>query len=145
MITNQINIGQNFNKLSFMANEGHAVANAPVATASKDSFVASNKIEPPVISDTELYGHKITDAQIDQINKAGMLPPNARFEKLYAYGGRGGMLTEPIYDIVPYFPLFKFVPKINEHTRKLPDGYQVAKITKGRLNGFIGAVPIQKK
>lgn len=142
MITNQINIGQNFTKLSFRANEAHTVANAPVATAPKDSFIVSNKIEPPVLSTFDLTFNRITDKQIAQINQAKMLPPNARFEKLYSYGGRNAMLREPIYQIVPHIPI---VPKINEHTRKLPDGYQVVKITQGRLNGFIGAVPVQKK
>lgn len=141
MNVNQINIVQNFNKTSFKANASSAVQQ-PASSLAKDSFEVANKVEPPVISTLDLTFNRITDKQIAQINKAKMLPPNARFEKLYAYGGRNAMLREPIYQIVPHIP---FVPKINEHTRKLPEGHQVVKITQGRLNGFIGAVPIQKK
>ena len=147
MNVNQINIVQNFNKIPFKANEAVTAAKAPATSPSsspiKDSLEVANKVEPPVISNDDIAWHKITDAQIDQINKAGMLPPNARFDRLYSTGARGGMLISPFYEIVVHVP---YLPTINKQTRVLPKGFVVIRShPKSQLRGLIGAVPIQKK
>lgn len=103
-----------------------------------DSVTLKNKVEPPFISNSDLFWGKISDEQIAQINKAKKLPKNARFEIVYTTGGRGGLLTEPFYEIKLYIP---FLPSINEETRVLPKGYEVVKNV--RNTGEVGAVKIK--
>jgi hypothetical protein len=114
--------------------------------ASKQAFCSagmekSEEVKPPEISNLDLFISHISDEQIEQINKAKKLPPNARFEELYAYGVKNAMLNTPVYKIVPHIP---FTPKLNPHTQFLPEGYKVVKITGGQLNGFVGAIKIEK-
>lgn len=50
MLSNQINVSQNFNPATFKQAKNQTAVQTPLKSPEKDSFVAKNEIEPPPIS-----------------------------------------------------------------------------------------------
>lgn len=123
MHNTNIRINPRFNIISFKQDSAKVVGNS-IKPQEQDSVTLENKVEPPKISNMQLFLGDITDQQIAQINKAKMLPENARFEAVYAAGGRGGLLMDPYYEINLYVP---YMPTFYKETRILPSGYEVVK------------------
>jgi len=141
MFNPQIKINTKFSAVAFASNKNPEIsAQGYVSAPSKDVVEIDNKIEPPQITNKQLLLGQITNEQIAQINKAKMLPENARFEEVYAAGGRGGLLTEPYYEINLYVP---YMPTFYKETRILPKGYEVVKSVSN--SGEVRAVKIKDK
>lgn len=76
-----------------------------------DSVEIKAKVEPPEISTNKLIFKRLTDEQIEQVNKAGKLPENAKFIR----DGRGG-----------YYVAANLM-NLAVGTRKIPEGFELRK------------------
>jgi len=146
-LINVVNLGDIVLKISSISSKISFGENPPVNAEAKtsvtppsegDSITLENKIEPPHISTLDLFLGKITDEQIAQINKAKMLPKNAKFNEVLIFGGRGGLLTEPFYEIT-----WSVLPTNSKNNRILPKGYEV--VRNAQNSPMVGAVKIKAK
>lgn len=104
---------ENVSKVMFKGEESTTEkVDKPVDNSSKtDTVEIKHKINPPEISTTKLMIKRLTDEQIDQVNKSGKLPENAKFIR-DGYGG--------------YYIAANFM-NLQIGTRKLPEGFEVRK------------------
>lgn len=125
MLNNPINLNFKLNNISFLQKKPiEANSKANLKQIENDSFLKENEIMPPEIKKSQLKGGfraELSDEQIAQINKAKMLPENARF---YYYNGRGHL---PYYVIIDKHSVNPFA----KVTRKLPEGYEVRRGYRG--------------
>lgn len=126
------------NKISFGNNKNtQAKPNKTVAKPKNDSITISNRIKPPVLTNSQIYWNSFTDEQIAQINKSKMLPENAVFVKILRPAWRGTYYFDTgNYSIALYRPWAKY----QKGTRILPEGCEVKRTL---LKGVM-CVPIKK-
>lgn len=104
---------ENVSKVMFKGEEATTEkVDKPVDNSPKtDTVEIKNKVSPPEISTAKLIIKRLTDEQIDQVNKARKLPQNAKFVR-DGYGG--------------YYIAANFMD-LQIGTRKLPEGFEVRK------------------
>lgn len=112
-------------KISFGNNKNIQLESDKTIGQSKpDFFEVNNKIKPPELTTLQILFDTFTDEQIEQINKAKMLPENARFVFNNTLWARGHKYDPPHYLIRLYIP--NVTKEIG--TRILPEGYEVKRI-----------------